>query len=253
MTSAGEPAPGLPRTLADVLREAGIEPVGRGGRRRRADPAQAEFDAGPEPRPDVLPSAARHADRAAPERGESGPDGVAEPALPRRHRRRKPDPEAEPERGPEPVAAVSMAGTRGRHGAVRSGTGRSATDPAVIRSGAAGHARPYEDPPAPAVVAADGRQAPRRAGLGWLLFAVELIVASVLGVLIWYAFTVLWELYPYAAAVAAPLVLTGVVLAGQQVRRWHAQEPLGMSATAGLLLVAAFLVVLPAAAVLARG
>lgn len=93
---------------------------------------------------------------------------------------------------------------------------------------------------------------PGRAGvLGWVLFAVEMAGAAVLGVLIWYAFSLLWELYPYVAAAAAPIVLAGVVLVSQGLRRWRLQEPLSSSAIAALLLVAAFLVVLPAAAVLA--
>jgi hypothetical protein len=88
--------------------------------------------------------------------------------------------------------------------------------------------------------------------LSWLVFAVELVVAAVLGVLIWYTFNLLWELYPYAAAAAAPLVLAGVVATGQMLRQWRSQEPLGTAAITALLLVAAILVVLPAAVVLAR-
>jgi hypothetical protein len=98
-----------------------------------------------------------------------------------------------------------------------------------------------------------GGEVSRRAGaLGWLAFAVELVVAAVLGVVIWYAFSLLWELYPYAAAVAAPVVLAGVVTAGQSLRRRHAPGTLSPMAITALLLVAAFLVVLPAAAVLSR-
>jgi hypothetical protein len=55
-----------------------------------------------------------------------------------------------------------------------------------------------------------------------------------------------------AAAAAAPLVLAGVVATGQMLRQWRSQEPLGTAAITALLLVAAILVVLPAAVVLAR-
>lgn len=97
-------------------------------------------------------------------------------------------------------------------------------------------------PPASPAVAA-------RAVLGWLLFAVELVVAAILGVLIWYAFSLLWELYPYVAALSAPFVLTGLVIGGRVVRRRSGRR-LGLSALITLLLVGSLLVVLPAAAVL---
>ncbi|MEJ7705395.1 MAG: hypothetical protein WKF47_17950 [Geodermatophilaceae bacterium] len=107
------------------------------------------------------------------------------------------------------------------------------------------------------IAKADRRRAGDRSALGrvfgWFVFVIELVVAAVLGVLIWYAFGLLWELYPYAAAVAAAVVLSGLVTAGQVLRRWRSQDPLGPMAVAALLLVAAFLVVLPAAAVLTRG
>lgn len=162
MTPADQPTPGSPRTLADILREAGIEPVGVGGRRHRIETSA-------EPDPDLDPAG---------------------------------DTDAEPE--PEPDAG-------------------------------------------------DRREVSWHRGvLSWLVFAVELVVAAVLGVLIWYTFNLLWELYPYAAAAAAPLVLAGVVATGQMLRRWRSQEPLGTAAITALLLVAAILVVLPAAVVLAR-
>ncbi|CAN5874298.1 hypothetical protein BH18ACT7_BH18ACT7_04480 [soil metagenome] len=97
-------------------------------------------------------------------------------------------------------------------------------------------------PPASPAVAA-------RAVLGWLLFAVELVVAAILGVLIWYAFSLLWELYPYVAALSAPFVLTGLVIGGRVVRRRSGRR-LGLSSLITLLLVGSLLVVLPAAAVL---
>jgi len=97
-----------------------------------------------------------------------------------------------------------------------------------------------------------GRSSWRSGLLGWVALLGELVAAAVLGVLIWYAFSLLWQLYPYVAAIAAPLVLAGVVTAGQLLRRRRSKESLGSAAIAALLLVAAFLVVLPAAAVLAR-
>lgn len=149
---SAEGGAGPARTLEDILREAGMQAAGRGGRRRRAE------DTGPVPVPPL-----------------------AEPA-------------AEPAGEPIPATAA-------------------------------------------------------RAGLGWLLSAAELVGAAVLGVLIWYAFSLLWELYPYVAALAAPFVLTGLVVGGRLVRRRSGRR-LGLSTLIALLLVGTLLAVLPAAAVL---
>ena len=168
------------RSLADILREAGIDSTGRGGRRRRPDAEPA-----PEPEPEREPEPGRD-----PEPG-PGPE---------------PGPEREPEPEPEPAPESAPEDRRG-----------SVLGPLV----------------------------------GWLLFAVELVIAAVVGVLVWYSFRLLWELYPYAAALAAPVALTGLVAGGQLLRRRRSPEPLGLPALAALVLVGTLLVVLPAAAVLA--
>ncbi|MEJ7705506.1 MAG: hypothetical protein WKF47_18620 [Geodermatophilaceae bacterium] len=131
------------RSLADILREAGIDSTGRGGRRRRPDAEPA-----PEPGPEREP--------------EPGRDPEPEPGP-------EPGPEREPEPEPEPAPESAPEDRRG-----------SVLGPLV----------------------------------GWLLFAVELVIAAVVGVLVWYSFRLLWELYPYAAALAAPVALTGLVAGG---------------------------------------
>lgn len=192
--SSGTSAAGPARSLADLLAEAGIQAVGRGGRRRRTEvgPSAAEEDTGP-----LTP--------------------VTRPA------RHGADPDDEPAPAPhEPAAVLDEAAPP-----------RDEPEPHPDE--------PEPASPAPAVAA--------RAALGWLLFAVELVVAAILGVLIWYAFSLLWELYPYVAALAAPFVLTGLVVGGRVVRRRSGRR-LGLSSLIALLLVGSLLVVLPAAAVL---
>jgi len=269
MNAVDEPEPGSQRTLADILREAGIEPAGRGGRRRRAEASEGT---GPEPDGSQWssPPTARHGRTAPTEPGDVGPTG-AEGAGHQRHPRSQPerpaialrdpdttvgsepdtdptpDPDAEPRTEefevvapPEPPAGFELRTSpavatsapprgRGRHGADSGDRGR------IEQAG--------EDGPEPSR---------HGAAVGWLILATELLAAAVLGVVIWYAFSLLWELYPYIAAVAAPVVLAGLVLAGQLLRRARSQEPMGPSVIAVLLLVAAFLVVFPAASVLAR-
>lgn len=300
MTDVDGPEPQLPRTLADVLREAGIESVGRGGRRRRAEDAPPiASPAGP----DRLHSAsgARHAVLAEPA---ADPSQDSDSLGPPRHRRRaqpqgdvaneeeptraetpasgpvpdvpstpnedSPAPRPPPEpAAPEPAAAPSLRqepGSRPEPGALprrraasaRIGQPEQSREPAAARATAIGAVDATtavpEVVPGPAATRSMSSSMSSHSGvLGWILFVVELAAAAGLGVLIWYAFSLLWELYPYAAAVAAPVVLAGVVLGSQLLRRWRSQEPLGASAIAALLLVAAFLVVMPAAGVLAAG
>ncbi len=269
MKAPSEPPP---RTLAEVLREAGIEPAGRGGRRRRTEDG---------PRPDG-PVAAEPAATAP----EAGPPVITrEPAAaPRRHRRRAarddedvPDPlmpptgqpagsdatvtavplpqqeqaeeEQPPDGGPEPAADVQAAQRVGAADIEPAPDLGSGDEP---RSGVDVEPAPDAGPDSDAAPGSADRTTSRRSGvLGWLVFLVELAAAAALGVLIWYVFSLLWELYPYVAAVAAPFVLAGVVLIAEALRRRRSQERLSAAVTVALLLVTAFLVVLPAAAVLA--
>lgn len=210
MTAPDEPAAGS-RTLADILREAGIEPGGRGGR-RRAEPAA---ESGSEP----------------------GTDGAEQVSRPPRHAGPQAQPAQESEPRPNRVLASAPE-------PVRVPEPPSGSPPVAVGTEGSGRE---------AVEVGNARPASRRAGaLGWVVFAVELVAAAVLGVLIWYAFGLLWELYPYAAAVVTPFVLAGVVTGAQVLRRWRSREPLGSLAVTALLVVAAFLVVFPAATVLAQ-
>lgn len=225
------------RSAADILREAGIDSTGRGGRRRRAEPDEEVREApGPEPAP-------REVDETAP--------------VPTIGRRRRAEPDAEP----PPPAPPALDPPTPALPALDPPTPAPPAPPTPARPtpreipDLGGPAAPRGTEIPDLAVQADSRgertarASTARTALGWLLFLVELVVAAVLGVLIWYAFSLLWELYPYVAALAAPFVLTGIVIGGRIVRVRSGRR-LGLSTLVTLLLVGSLLVVLPAAAVL---
>jgi Na+/H+-dicarboxylate symporter len=104
------------------------------------------------------------------------------------------------------------------------------------------------DDPDPAV------EEPPTAGqsaLAWARFAGELVLAVAVGVGTYFAFTVLWELMPYVAMVAAPLVLTALVAGVAAWRHRREQAQLGVQLLAVLVFAGTLLVIAPAAGLLA--
>ncbi|WP_222194374.1 hypothetical protein [Modestobacter italicus] len=89
--------------------------------------------------------------------------------------------------------------------------------------------------------------------LAWARFVGELVVALAVGVGVYFLFTVLWELVPYGALVAAPLTITGLIAGVAAWRKRQGQGPLGVQLLAVLLLAATVLVIAPAAGLLAAG
>lgn len=89
--------------------------------------------------------------------------------------------------------------------------------------------------------------------LAWARFVGELVVALAAGVGIYFAFTVLWELLPYVAVVAAPLTVTALVAGVSVWRHRHGQAQLGVRLLAALLFAGTLLVIAPAAGLLAGG
>jgi hypothetical protein len=87
--------------------------------------------------------------------------------------------------------------------------------------------------------------------LAWARFAGELAIALAAGVGIYFAFTVLWQLMPYVAVVAAPLTVTALVAGVSAWRHRRGQGQLGVRLLAVLLFAGTLLVVAPAAALLA--
>jgi hypothetical protein len=87
--------------------------------------------------------------------------------------------------------------------------------------------------------------------LAWVRFVGELVVALAVGIGLYFAFTVLWELMPYAALVAAPVTVTALVAGVAAWRQKRGQGPLGVRLLAVLLLAGTVLVIAPAAGLLA--
>lgn len=92
---------------------------------------------------------------------------------------------------------------------------------------------------------------PVRGGVAsWAILAVELLAALGLGVAAWYAFSAVWELLPYVAAFAGPLVVTGLVAVAGALRSRTGRNPLGLPTLCILVFAGTVLVVLPAATVI---
>lgn len=109
--------------------------------------------------------------------------------------------------------------------------------------------------PAPAPATPDGAKAtsrPPRRVLGALRLLLELVVAAVLGVVVYYTFGLLWDLYPYLGVAAAALVLAGLAAAGQWLRLRRGGGALPPLVLGAVLVVGAILTLLPAAEVLTR-
>jgi hypothetical protein len=91
----------------------------------------------------------------------------------------------------------------------------------------------------------------RQSALAWVRFLAELVVALAVGIGLYFAFTVLWELMPYAALVAAPVTVTALVAGVAAWRQKRGQGALGVRLLAVLLLAGTVLVIAPAAGLLA--
>jgi len=92
-----------------------------------------------------------------------------------------------------------------------------------------------------------------QAAVAWARFAGELVLALAVGVGLYYLFTVLWELQPYVAVVAAPLAITGLVGGVSAWRQRRGQGPVGLRLLLVLLFAGTLLCVVPAAGLLAGG
>ncbi|WP_460683202.1 hypothetical protein [Modestobacter lapidis] len=92
-----------------------------------------------------------------------------------------------------------------------------------------------------------------QSALAWARFAGELLLAVAVGVGTYFAFTLLWELMPYVALVAAPLALTGLVAGVAAWRHRREQAQLGVRLLAVLVFAGTLLVIAPAAGLLSAG
>jgi hypothetical protein len=103
----------------------------------------------------------------------------------------------------------------------------------------------------PAPIEDDEPLTGRESVLAWARFAGELVIALAVGIGLYFAFTVLWELMPYVALVAAPAAVTALVAGVAAYRQRRGQGTLGVRLLAVLLLAGTVLVIAPAAGLLA--
>jgi hypothetical protein len=202
-----------------------------------------------EPAPGRVPSSrAEPAPRADPDSDRTtttGPVGsraeVAAPPV--RPGRRKGDSGADlagPRYGTGPsTSAIPAAGATAR---ARAAEAHPVTGPIPVQKAAASADLPVED---------EEPLTGRESALAWARFVGELVVALAVGIGLYFAFTVLWELMPYVALVAAPVTVTALVAGVAAWRQKRGQGALGVRLLAVLLLAGTVLVIAPAAGLLA--
>lgn len=259
------------RSLAEILREAGIESANRAARRRSWDDPeetgirQRRAEAAAASRPDL---GRRRSDRSldeappTPERRavrrtavpdpstaaipgirpdrKPGVPGAVHPSAPLPPMRDRRAPEPEPpreERRPAQRAAERL----GRRGAPAPVESHPSTGPIpVVRSDR------FEE-------ADDLDATPRESALAWLRFAGELIIALAAGVGVYLAATLLWENLPHVAVLLAPLAVTALVAGVGVWRQRQGREPVGPRLLAILVFAGTLLTIAPAAGLLAGG
>ncbi|MEO6956169.1 MAG: hypothetical protein ABI137_05435 [Antricoccus sp.] len=85
------------------------------------------------------------------------------------------------------------------------------------------------------------------AATSWLLAIGEVVLAIVIGAGLAYVFRLLWDIYPYVAAVIAPLVICGVIGVVGLARKRLRQGAIPLPLLLVILFITGLLVVLPAA------
>ena len=254
--------------VAEILRRHGLESELGTRPRRSGEAARADWPARPapadQPRSRLRPLAepgppaqsarpredarARNAAAPAAPAPASPPPAAARAGTPAPAA--TPPPAAPAPRSSHRVAATagpSTSGIRGLRPSRKPGV-PSTDDPvatgsfAAVAAGALAAETADPDAPPPTAV---------QSALAWLRFALELLLAVGIGVGTYFAFTVLWELMPYVALIAAPLVLTALVAGVAAWRHRHEQAQLGVPLLAVLVFAGALLVIAPAAGLLA--
>jgi hypothetical protein len=249
------------RPLAEILREAGID-MSKANRRRRWNDPEWE-DPVPQRRrdPETDPGArAAYGRRRADREADREPDSAGRgPRVPR-----PPDPSTEAIPGLRPTGMPSvpvepLTGTTGRTPRVRERQPEPARGPAPAAARSATRTarrpEPFDDHPStgPIPIATDLEDEEvggREGALAWLRFAGELVIALGVGVGIYFAFTVLWEMLPYVAVIAAPLVVAGLVGGVAMWRHRMGREQMGVRLLAVLVFAGTLLAIAPAAGLL---
>ena len=249
------------RSLAEILREAGIESATRAGRRRRwDDPDEAGIrqrraeaaadraafgrrrsdleDSPPPPRdrPDFSQPAPGPTTAAIPglrpDRKPGVPLSSAQPSAPVFERRAAPVDERIPQRSAQRIAPRAAPPVE-EH---------PSTGPIpVVTSG--GFDPDLDD--------ADLDATPQESALAWLRFAGELVIAVAAGIAVYFAARVLWDWAPYAAMLLAPLAVTGLTSGVAVWRQRQGREPAGALLVAALVFAGTLLTIAPAAELIA--
>jgi hypothetical protein len=274
------PAVQAPASAPGARSSAPVRPPGPAPAAARSAPAAAPVRAPVTTWPDPSASASR------PAAGLAGPaTPPREPGTARPSPTSRAQPSAQREVQDAPVGPLSSTGPVGPRGdvaapPVRSGRRRSdqlAADPAggrppavrapttsaIPATGAATSSHRAADHPVTGPIPVQRGAAEATAGeddepltgresaLAWFRFVGELVVALAVGIGLYFAFTVLWELMPYVALIAAPVAVTGLVAGVAAWRQRSGQGVLGVRLLAVLLLAGTVLVIAPAAGLLA--
>jgi hypothetical protein len=255
------------RSLAEILREAGIESANRAARRRSWDDpeetgirqrrAEAAAAGG-------VPGRTGYGRRRSDQGVETPPPAVERRQQPERRQARRPVPDStaaipglRPDRKPGvpassamPSAPVPVAPAPARE--------RRAPEPVAQR--AAPRLAPEPDHPSTGPIPVvrpdlddDLDATPKESALAWLRFAGELVIALAAGVGVYFAATVLWEIVPHVAVLLAPLAVTGLVTGVGVWRQRQGREPIGARLLAILVFAGTLLTIAPAAGLLAAG
>ncbi|WP_040339143.1 hypothetical protein [Candidatus Blastococcus massiliensis] len=246
------------------------EPAGRPAfGRRRTDLEDAEPAARSSRGSSARPEAARpEAARSGASRFSAAPPKVR-PSAPPSPRDRRPvaDPSTaaipglRPERAPAvphpsaPLPDVTVGALRDERDPLRD-TGRATGRPVRAGQRAAPRDEHFSTGPIPVVRATDvddldDDATPQESALAWLRFAGELVIALAVGVGVFFAATVLWEMASYVALLLVPLAVTGLVAGVGMWRQRQGEEPVGPRLLAVLVFAGTLLTIVPAAQLLA--
>jgi hypothetical protein len=269
------------RSLAEILREAGIESANRAARRRSWDDPeetgirQRRAEAAAAGRPELgrrksdrsdeeppVPERREKPERRAvrptapdpstaaipgirPDRKPGVPGAAAAVSTPSRERRA---PEPEPQRAAQRPSQRSSERVVSGHVASERTAQRAAPVESHPSTGPIPVVRPdqFED-------ADDLESTPQESALAWLRFAGELIIALAAGVGVYFAATLLWENVPHVAVLLAPLAVTALVTGVGVWRQKQGREPVGPRLLAVLVFAGTLLTIAPAAGLLAGG
>lgn len=131
----------------------------------------------------------------------------------------------------DPAAASSLQTTGSESVEVESTSNASMPSPAKTESAPLAQPEPTD----------------QSATTSWFLAIGEVVLAIVIGAGLAYVFRLLWDIYPYVAAVIAPLVICGVIGVVGLARKRLRQGAIPLSLLLVILFITGLLVVLPAA------